>query len=114
MDKLQAMAEAFAASIPPHLGQPTIPPIKWRQEGEIVHVVLADGRMFEASIQEINHLMFEQMIEPEVKTLNKALHPDLDNLEVDLHQKMVKPAASARKRKANVPNKGKVPHSGKK
>jgi len=60
MDKLKDMATAFAASIPPHLGRLTTPPLDWHQEGEILTVILADGRKFSASIQEINALMFKQ------------------------------------------------------
>ena len=58
MDKLQAMAEAFAASIPPYLDKPTLPPIAWAQAGETVIVILADGRKMHATVQEINTLMF--------------------------------------------------------
>jgi hypothetical protein len=59
MDKtLKTMAEALAASIPPHLGKPTVPAIAWKQEGETVFVILADGRKVSASIQAINALMF--------------------------------------------------------
>jgi hypothetical protein len=94
MEKLQSMATALAASIPPHLGQPTIPPISWAQNDDFVTVILADGRKVAASIQEINLLMFKQ------KIVAEPAHPDFDSLEVDLHQNMVKPAASARKRKA--------------
>jgi hypothetical protein len=66
---LEAMATALAASIPPHLGRPTIPPIDWHQEGEIVTVILADGRKVSASILEINRIMFEQgVIDKPVET----------------------------------------------
>ena len=60
MDKLQAMATALAASIPPHLDRPTIPPISWAQVGDQVSVILADGRKVSASIQAVNELMFSQ------------------------------------------------------
>jgi hypothetical protein len=97
MDKLQAMAEAFAASIPPHLGQPTLPPLKWSQEGEIVHVVLADGRMFEASVQSINKIMFDQKLEiPKSK-------PDFDNIEVNIAPTvLLKTVKKPRRRQAAV------------
>jgi hypothetical protein len=99
-DKLQAMAEALAASVPEHLGMPTIPPISWAQNGDIVTVILADGRKVSASIQEINQIMFNQMQGLEGNTLYKSLHPDLDNLEVDLRPVApAKSTASARKRK---------------
>jgi hypothetical protein len=65
MDKtLKAMAEALAASIPPHLGQPTTPPTSWAQDGETVTVILADGRKVSASIQAINALMFPPALTP--------------------------------------------------
>lgn len=56
------MANALAASILPHLGQPTTPPTAWAQEGETVIVVLADGRKVSASIQDINALMFPPVV----------------------------------------------------
>jgi hypothetical protein len=62
--KLKEMAEALAASIPPHLGQPTSPPISWAQVGDQVIVILADGRKASASIQDINALMFPQDLPP--------------------------------------------------
>lgn len=52
------MAMALALNTPSHLGKPTAPPISWRQDGEIVIVVLADGRKVSASIQDINAIMF--------------------------------------------------------
>ena len=55
--ELRAMAEALAASIPPHLAKLTSPPISWMQIGNDVTVILADGRKFTASIQKINELM---------------------------------------------------------
>ena len=51
------MAEALAASIPPHLAKLTSPPISWMQIGNDVTVILADGRKFTSSIQKINELM---------------------------------------------------------
>ncbi|MGD0752825.1 MAG: hypothetical protein ABSA23_15630 [Anaerolineales bacterium] len=93
MEKLQVMATALAASIQPHLGQPTIPPISWAQDGDIVHVVLADGRKVSASIQEINQIMFTQ------KVVNEKI--DLDNLEVDLSPKK----APAKRVKSAIPRK---------
>lgn len=44
MSDLKAKAYALAEATPPHLGQPTMPPIKWRQEGDELVVILADGR----------------------------------------------------------------------
>ena len=55
---IRSMAMALALNTPPHLGKPTAPPISWRQDGEIVIVVLADGRKVSASIQQINAIMF--------------------------------------------------------
>jgi len=57
---LAAKATALAASQPSHLGQPTIPPMDWHQEGEILTVIMADGRKVSASIEAINLLMFSQ------------------------------------------------------
>jgi len=61
-NQLKTMATAYAASIPPYLDRPTIPPQAWHQEGEIVTVILADGRKVSANIQAINALMFEQHV----------------------------------------------------
>ena len=66
MDKLGKMAHALAASIQPHLGQPTLPPRDWAQTGEIVTVILADGRKVSASISDINKLMFSQGVQEEM------------------------------------------------
>ena len=57
------MATALAASIPPYLDKPTLPPIAWAQNGEIITVILADGRKFSSSVQEINAIMFSQHVE---------------------------------------------------
>ncbi len=51
-------AEALAASQTPYLSKPTTPPLAWHQKGEIVTVILADGRKVSATIQQINALMF--------------------------------------------------------
>ena len=58
-EKGWSMATALAASQPSHLGHPTIPPMDWHQEGEILTVIMADGRKVSASIPEITALMFE-------------------------------------------------------
>ena len=60
--ELKDMAFALAASFPPHLDQPTIPPLDWHQDGEIITVIMADGRKVKASIQDINKLMFDQNV----------------------------------------------------
>jgi hypothetical protein len=62
MDKLKEMATALAAGTMPHLGQPTLPPQTWAQNGDLVTVILADGRKVSANIQTINTLMFKQGI----------------------------------------------------
>ena len=55
---LKSMATILAAHAPSHLGKATTPPVSWSQNGEVVSVILADGRKVSASIQEINALMF--------------------------------------------------------
>ena len=45
-------AYAIAEAAPRHLDQPTTPPIHWRVEGDILRVLLADGRTVRASIEE--------------------------------------------------------------
>jgi hypothetical protein len=67
--KLQELATALAASIPPYLDKPTIPPLDWHQEGDRVTVILADGRKVGAKIQEINELMFSQGVASSPKPL---------------------------------------------
>jgi len=62
--ELKDMAFALAASFPPYLDQPTIPPLDWHQDGEIITVIMADGRKVKASIQDINKLMFDQNVYP--------------------------------------------------
>jgi hypothetical protein len=96
VDKLKTMATALASSIPPRLGQPTLPPIAWAQAGEIITVILADGRKVSANIQEVNALMFAQNaaakpVDDEMVGANSwyrasgSTHPDLDALEaIDL------------------------------
>ncbi len=58
---VQTMAEILASHTPAHLGQPTTPPISWAQTGDIVSVVLADGRKVKASIQEVNEILFKEL-----------------------------------------------------
>ena len=45
-------AYAIAEAAPRHLDQPTTPPIHWRVEGDILRVLLADGRTVRAPIEE--------------------------------------------------------------
>ena len=97
MDKLKAMAEALSASILPHLGLPTFPPISWAQNGDVVTVILADGRKVSATIQEINQIMFAK----EHGQIDELLD---DQLEVDLHPQDV--GASGARPKINVQRKG--------
>ena len=40
----KAAAYAIAEAAPRHLDQPTTPPIHWRLEGDLLRVLLADGR----------------------------------------------------------------------
>jgi hypothetical protein len=44
MIDLKTKAYALAEATPRHLNQPTTPPIAWRQEGNELVVLLADGR----------------------------------------------------------------------
>ena len=48
----KAAAYAIAEAAPRHLDQPTTPPIHWRVEGDILRVLLADGRTVRAPIVE--------------------------------------------------------------
>jgi hypothetical protein len=41
---LKAAAYVIAEATPMHLDKPTTPPIHWNQEGEVLRVLLADGR----------------------------------------------------------------------
>ena len=41
---LEQAAWALAEATPSYLGQPTTPPLSWRLEGDLLIVVLADGR----------------------------------------------------------------------
>jgi len=63
MDKLslKAMAETIASGTPQHLGQPTTPPISWAQTGDIITVVLADGRKVSSTVQAVNQILFKQI-----------------------------------------------------
>ncbi|TSA54228.1 MAG: hypothetical protein D4R38_02710 [Dehalococcoidia bacterium] len=42
--ELKTTAYFLAEHTPQHLGQPTTPPIHWDLEGDILRVLLADGR----------------------------------------------------------------------
>jgi hypothetical protein len=70
MDKLKSMAEALAASTAPWLDKPTTPPISWAQTGDVISVVLADGRKVSATVQDVNALLFKpvgaQVIRPKL------------------------------------------------
>lgn len=96
MDKLQAMAETLAANTQPWLGKPTVPPIAWAQNGEIVVVILADGRKVSANVQAINALVFK----PYVKIENpaKAWTPD-----DKVAQPVAKPPAQIASKPASKP-----------
>jgi hypothetical protein len=54
MSNLESKAFALAEATPPHLGQPTLPPIKWRQEGDELVVILADGRKVRGPLYPLN------------------------------------------------------------
>ena len=41
---LEQAAWALAEATPSYLGRPTTPPLSWRLEGDLLIVVLADGR----------------------------------------------------------------------
>ena len=104
MDKLKDMATALAASIPPHLGKPTIPPIAWAQEGEILHVVLADGRKVSANIQAINELMFAQDVKGAVRIIPAGTYPEKDQVVIPPLKAAAQPASPATKR--TIPSRG--------
>jgi hypothetical protein len=87
---VKEMAQALAASIPPHLGQPTTPPLAWHQTGEIVVVILADGRKVSATVLAINALMFPPAVGAGVSPARSSSRVDLDKVEVDIK---TKPAA---------------------
>ena len=48
--KFKAAAFILAEKTPRHLNVPTTPPIHWRLEGEILRVLLADGRTVRAPL----------------------------------------------------------------
>ena len=48
--KLKTAAFILAEKTPRHLNVPTTPPIHWRLEGEILRVLLADGRTVRAPL----------------------------------------------------------------
>ena len=58
---LQGMAETIASGTPRHLGQPTTPPISWAQTGDIITVILADGRKVSSTVQAVNEILFQQI-----------------------------------------------------
>lgn len=48
--ELNSAAYALAEATPKHLNQPTTPPIHWELEGDILRVLLADGREVRAPL----------------------------------------------------------------
>ena len=71
------MAEALAASCPSYLVHPTIPPISWAQNGEMITVILADGWKVSASIQAIKRVLLalesDQEPDPETRVVNEIV-----------------------------------------
>ena len=53
MSDLKSKAYALAEATPPHLGRPTTPPLTWRQEGDELVVILADGRKVRGPIAHV-------------------------------------------------------------
>lgn len=47
---LKSAAFQLAESTPKYLDKDTLPPISWRQDGDILIVILADGRKIRAPI----------------------------------------------------------------
>jgi hypothetical protein len=72
---LKELAYALAGGTPTHLGVPTLPPIRWAQNGDQVIVILADGRKISASIEKINELMFSQGVGAGVPLAQSPVKP---------------------------------------
>ena len=92
------MAFTLAASIPSYLGQPTTPPIAWAQVGEIVIVILADGRKVSASIQDINKLMFVGVGDPPAHKPVQAPAPVIKPPEIHIPASSGKPTTTPARR----------------
>ena len=75
--KLKAAAFTLAEKTPRHLNVPTTPPIHWRLEGEILRVLLADGRTVRAPLAENEVLQKNQMVEVPATHIhdNKKVQP---------------------------------------
>jgi hypothetical protein len=50
--ELKKAAEALAEATPPHLGRPTTPIIRWREDNGQLRVLLADGRTVRGPLPE--------------------------------------------------------------
>ena len=107
INSLAAKATALAASQKEHLGRPTIPPIDWHQEGEILTVVMADGRKVTANIRDVDALLFPPQAKPVEKSVEKP------EKSVDKSEKAsAKSAKSVDKpQKPQTPQKPQKPHS---
>ena len=74
-----------------------MPPISWAQDGEIVTVILADGRKVSASIQDVNKLMFDQ------KVPVQAPAPVIKPPEIHIPASSGKPTTTPVRRAVKVP-----------
>jgi hypothetical protein len=70
----------------------------WAQNGEIVTVVLADGRKVSASIQEINALMFPPVVKPVPSQAGSEEQSKAPRGEAE-PEEIKKPVTTPRKRK---------------
>ena len=92
--RLRELAYALAGGTPAHLGMPTLPPISWAQTGDLVIVVLADGRKVSASIQDINALMFTQDVASVPPVILSHVPLSVDHDEIGLSKPIQPPAKS--------------------
>ena len=74
--ELKSLAFLLAERTPEHLAHPTIPPIHWNlEEGEILRVLLADGREIRAPLESLKSkpVKKQTVIVPSIAAL--PVHP---------------------------------------
>ena len=84
--KLKEAAFILAEKTPRHLDQPTTPPIHWRLEGEILRVLLADGRTVRAPLAD----QVKAKASPSVKkqAIAPVIAPKIEALPVHMNKKV--------------------------
>jgi len=97
----------IAEATPRHLDQPTTPPIHWRLEGDLLRVLLADGRTVRAPLPKAKKAKAPEVMPAPVPQVQVALF----SLRSNDAQRTPPAARSGARQPAPLPNPTPHPHA---